>query len=163
MTKKFAGFPPNIMGKRGPKPKPTHLKVLEGNPGKRPIVPEPKPRPKPPPCPPHLRAKARAWWKRVVPELHRLGLITLVDWELLAQGADCLQTYQEAQTALTKRGSNTYTTPGGVHREYPELKMMRDARAEWIRIVSHFGLSPSARVGLGDPAAKKEDDDWTMD
>lgn len=65
---------------QGRKPKPTALKVLAGNPGKRPLPPnEPQPRPGLPACPDWMGADGRLMWGRVVPELERLGVLTSVD------------------------------------------------------------------------------------
>ena len=57
---------------------PTHLKLLRGNPGKRPIMPDPEPPiPEKLPEPPEfLRTDARDEWWRIVPELKALGLLT---------------------------------------------------------------------------------------
>ena len=79
------------MGRRGPPPKPTKLKLLAGNPGKRPLNRrEPQPRKTTPRCPAWLGKEARAVWKRMVPELRRMGVLTVIDGEALA--AFC-QTY----------------------------------------------------------------------
>jgi phage terminase small subunit len=60
---------------RGRKPKPTRLKLVAGNPGKRPLKPrEPKPEVKVPICPAHLCPAAKAVWKRLTRELFVLGL-----------------------------------------------------------------------------------------
>lgn len=73
------------MGKRGPSPKPTPIRVLEGNPSRRPINEnEPKPTDGTPPMPPHLDRRARVVWRQIAPELSRLGLLTVVDGEALA-------------------------------------------------------------------------------
>src|ERR1051325_3456696 len=73
------------MGKRGPAPTPTALKLLRGNPGRRPLnVDEPQP----PPveagsplakCPKWLTGDARTLWNRVAPGAIRSGLLTEVD------------------------------------------------------------------------------------
>ena len=61
---------------RGRKPKPTALKLIDGNPGKRPInAHEPtatgggKPT-----CPSHLSPTAKSEWKRISGTLHELGI-----------------------------------------------------------------------------------------
>jgi len=73
----------------GRKPKPTKLKILQGNPGKRKIPPnEPKPATKMPKCPPHLDKMARKEWRRFSPTLARLGLITEVDGSAFAAYCD---------------------------------------------------------------------------
>ncbi len=49
---------------RGRKPKPTAMKMLEGNPGRRPINgAEPKPPTSTPTCPAHLSPTAKTEWK----------------------------------------------------------------------------------------------------
>ena len=60
---------------------PTHLRLLRGNPGKRPIKPEPEPAvPDKPPEPPNfLSDEAKNEWWRVAPELHALSLLTVLD------------------------------------------------------------------------------------
>lgn len=69
----------------GRPPKPTHLKVLEGNPGKRAINKnEPKPQAKAPSCPAHLDKEAKAEWRRISKQLLQLGLLTEVDRAALA-------------------------------------------------------------------------------
>ena len=51
---------------RGRPPKPTALKLLHGNPGKRPISDrEPKPPKGETTCPKHLDATAKTEWKRI--------------------------------------------------------------------------------------------------
>jgi phage terminase small subunit len=65
---------------------PTHLQVLRGNPSKRPIRPELEPlqTAEPPKPPRYLTRLAAAEWRRLAPELHRLGLLTVVDVAPLA-------------------------------------------------------------------------------
>ena len=66
--------------RRGPKPRPAHLKLLRGNPGKRPVnTREPKPKTKIPTCPTHLGAIARKEWKRITVQLDAVGLLTELD------------------------------------------------------------------------------------
>ena len=70
---------------RGRKPKPTRLKLLEGNPGKRRINgQEPQPPWTLPSCPAHLSPSAKAEWKRLAKTLNAVGLLTQVDRAALA-------------------------------------------------------------------------------
>ena len=66
------------MGRRGPKPTPTALKILRGNPGHRPInADEPQPKPAKSLRPPAwLDPKAARIWRELGPRLHALGLLT---------------------------------------------------------------------------------------
>jgi phage terminase small subunit len=70
---------------RGRKPKPTYLKVLEGNPGRRPPnAGEPKPARRAPTCPSHLCPAAKAEWKRLAQQLSVLRILTELDRAALA-------------------------------------------------------------------------------
>ncbi len=61
---------------KGRPPTPTKLRVLQGNPGKRPLERDAIEAPAAiPPCPEHLDAVAKAEWARVTVELHKLGVI----------------------------------------------------------------------------------------
>ena len=72
---------------RGRRPKPTALKKLQGNPGRRPLnTAEPKP-PRAravPPCPPYLEGEARREWHRMAPMLSASGMMSLADATALA-------------------------------------------------------------------------------
>ena len=68
------------MAQRGRKPKPTAIKELEGNPGKRPLnEAEPKPVKKAPSCPKWLEPEAKKEWRRLSKQLEQSGVLTEVD------------------------------------------------------------------------------------
>ena len=68
------------MATRGRKPKPTALKLLEGNPGKRPINEhEPIPPKGTVKCPTWLEPEAKKEWKRLAPSLEAMGVLTQAD------------------------------------------------------------------------------------
>ena len=70
---------------RGRRPKPTRIKALTGNPGKRPLnAHEPRPEPAAPECPVELSPVARQEWMRLTAELAKLNLITHLDRGALA-------------------------------------------------------------------------------
>ncbi len=70
---------------RGRKPKPTSLKLIEGNPGKRSLNKgEPRPAIDIPTCPAHLCSAAKAEWKRLAQMLFRLRVISHLDRAVLA-------------------------------------------------------------------------------
>ena len=83
---------------RGRRPKPTHLKVMRGNPGKRALNPhEPKPRPAMPTCPAHLCPSAKAEWKRLARELHALSILSNLDRAALAGYCQAYGRWVEAE------------------------------------------------------------------
>ena len=68
------------MATRGRKPKPTALKILEGNPGKRPINgSEPVPPKGGLKCPTWLLPEAKKEWKRLASSLEVMGVLTMAD------------------------------------------------------------------------------------
>ena len=68
------------MAIRGRKPKPTALKLLEGNPGKRPINEhEPIPPKGTVKCPTWLEPEAKKERKRLAPSLEAMGVLTQAD------------------------------------------------------------------------------------
>src|SRR5262245_47442179 len=89
----------------GRRPKPTHLRLLQGNPGKRPINKnEPKPAAKPPKPPEHLNAVALAEWNRLSQELSTLGLLTSVDSTAFSAYCMVYARWIDAEEALKKTG-----------------------------------------------------------
>ena len=71
--------------RRGRRPKPTRMKALTGNPGKRPLNRyEPRPNPVMPDCPPGLGPAAQREWARLVGELSSLNMVTNLDRAALA-------------------------------------------------------------------------------
>jgi len=79
----------------GRPPKPTALKILTGNPGHRPL-PKNEPMPERGAAPPAwMPLKARKEWDRLAPVLDRLGVLTEVDGEALAELCAARAKFQE--------------------------------------------------------------------
>lgn len=146
------------MGKRGPAKKPTTLKILQGNPGKRPLnLNEPKPKPIMPPIPKWLDTAAKKEWKRIAEELKTMGLLTYIDGAALAGYCKCFSMVQAANAEIKERGT-TYTTPTGFLRDNPAIDRMRQYLTLMRQYLSEFGLSPASRAGLEIKPIDAEDD-----
>lgn len=133
---------------RGRKPKPHHLKVIEGNPGKRSMAPPPKAPPARPYCPAWLSKYAKTEWRRVVPELDALGVLTKVDRSALAAYCEAVATFKEATEAIDKVGVLVQGRRKGDVIKNPALQVQRDAARLIATFSAMFGLSPSDRVRL---------------
>lgn len=73
----------------GRKPKPTALKKLEGNPGKRKLnTKEPVPEKGMPDCPKWLLPEAKEEWKRLCQKLSEMGVLTEIDMAVSGVGKD---------------------------------------------------------------------------
>lgn len=146
------------MGRRGPAPKPTVLKVLEGNPGKRPLNQnEPKPKPIAPKCPSWLDKEAKREWKRVAPELERLGLLTVVDGAALAAYCQAYARWKQAEEIIKREGM-TVTTESGYVMPHPAVKIAEKAQQLIKAFCAEFGLTPSSRSRMSLPEQKEEDE-----
>jgi P27 family predicted phage terminase small subunit len=145
----------------GRKNKPTALKKFEGNPGKRPLNDqEPQPDRTPPTCPAWLLPEAKREWRRVVPELERLGLITLVDRAALAGYCQAYAQWRRAEEAL-KEGL-TYEYLGQNFKAKIELRPEAAVAQKYLSQVrafcAEFGLTPSARGRMSVPGQPAEQD-----
>lgn len=142
---------------RGRKPTPTHLKLLKGNPGHRPLnKDEPKPTPIAPKPPAWLDAEAKREWKRVAPELERLGLLTQVDGMAFAGYCAAVSRLAKAEKAIrdyykeTRKLTVTYVNKAGFPNEVPlpEIAIAREAAQQAKSFAVEFGLTPSSRTRL---------------
>lgn len=146
------------MGRRGPAPKPTVLKILSGNPGKRPInQDEPKPKPIAPKCPSWLDKEAKREWKRVAPELERLGLLTIVDGAALAAYCQAYVRWKQAEEIIKREGM-TVTTETGYIMPHPAVKIAEKAQQLIKAFCAEFGLTPSSRSRMSLPEKREEDE-----
>ena len=153
------------MGARGPAPKPIALRVLEGNPSKRPMNRnEPKPRPGRPSCPRWLHPEAKREWRRVVPELERLGLLTVVDRAALSTYCQAWARYVEAEAELTKYGGVLGSQKSSYIQVSPYSTISRQNTQIVRAFCAEFGLTPSSRgrltVGKLDPDETKGFEGW---
>lgn len=136
------------MGKRGPAPKPTAQRRLEGNPSKRPMnSAEPMPDPKKPPAPKWLRGEGRREWNRVARRLNEVGLLTYVDRATLAMYCDAWGEYVEARDKVEKLGTVIKTTKGNLIQN-PYYSIKNQAMKQCQQLARELGMTPSARSGL---------------
>lgn len=149
------------MGRRGPVPQPTALRIIKGNPSKRPLNRnEPKPRPIAPSRPEWLLPEAKREWSRIMPELERLGLLTIIDRAALAGYCQEWARYVEAERALIQEGT-TFTTPSGYIQQRPEVAIAKKSLQLVRAFCAEFGLTPSSRSRMS--VREVPDDDMDLD
>lgn len=123
---------------RGRKPRPTRLKVLTGNPGKRPLNElEPRPEPAIPDCPPELNEPARREWDRLVGELAKLRILTNLDRAALATYCSAYALWAEAIQAIEEHGA-LVKSPSGYPIQSPYLAIANRQAEIMMRIASEF-------------------------
>lgn len=145
------------MATRGRKPKPTAMKVLEGNPGKRPLnLAEPHPEKKLPDCPDWLEDEAKAEWERLAVPLYNLGLLTELDMAAFASYCQAYARWKEAEEFISQHGS-IVKTKTGFWQQVPQVSIARANQAMMLKAAAEFGLTPSARSRIIAGNTKAED------
>jgi P27 family predicted phage terminase small subunit len=109
--------------------------MLKGNPGKRPLRPEPEPNvPAECPDPPNFLSKyAQDEWWRIAPRLHRIGLLTVVDIQAMASYCQSYSRWRESEQLLARiakdapsmRGLLVKSSDGNARRN-PLIKIAAD-------------------------------------
>ena len=148
----------------GPKPKPTYLKLIAGNPGRRPLNDsEPKPKASIPRPPPELSSDALKEWKKISRQLFAAGILTVVDRAVLAAYCQAYGRWVQAERALAgveQQGAGLLirTTKGHLI-QHPLLGVANRAMSDMVRYALEFGMTPSSRSrvranlnGQSDPA-----------
>lgn len=131
-----------------PRPKPTALKLITGNPGKRALPKnEPKPdAPKQPPKPPAALSKAaKVVWRREAKHLHQLGLLTFVDYNVLAVYCENVVLARHATQMIETEGAVTEGSTGNPIQS-PWVRIKFEAERQIMRAAVEFGMTPSSRT-----------------
>ena len=148
----------------GRKPTPAHLKLVTGNPGRRPIADVTKKAHKPrvsegaPRMPKGIRPEVKKIWQRAIRSVPH-SLLVGIDAEILYQWclARCLlETAEEkffASGMLVK-------TPNGMPVQSPYLAVINRQQQILLALAGELGFTPIARQRLGvDNGAPLADDD----
>ncbi len=153
-----------MTGTRGPLPKPTALKLLEGNPGKRALNLSDgvNPRVEIPSAPKHLGQEAKKEWKRITPLLEDLGLISGLDRAALALYCQAVGRLSELEMAFNGKvqakvdegmsycdavfDASRSVTPSGYEQQSVIVNLIAGHRLQVHRHLAHFGLSPASRA-----------------
>lgn len=135
------------MGKRGPTPRPTHLRALEGveesrlnrdepSPGEGVIVPPVK-----------LAKDAQAIWNRLAPDLIDKKVLTCWDVDEFANGCRIQALLNDA---LTEAEGVPLVSPGSNENLVmnPAIRVVTTLEAALRSIWSRFGLTPGDRAQL---------------
>ena len=115
----------------GRKPKPTALKKLEGNPGKRKLnTKEPVPAKGMPDCPKWLLPEAKEEWKRLCQKLSEMGVLTEID--MAAFAAYC-QSYARWKEALHDIPSSVIIQLARILHTSPNYILLGEVKEEgWM-------------------------------
>ena len=138
---------------RGRRPKPTTLKVLQGNPGKRGLnEEEPEYGAGAPPKPDWFDDYASAEWDALTSILVPARVLTKGEIGVLVVACDAYSQLRQCQEYLKEKGSISYdassATSGANYKPYPEVAQRNQARRQYLSALSELGLTPSARTKM---------------
>jgi P27 family predicted phage terminase small subunit len=150
------------MGQRGPQPKPTELKLLEGNRGHRPLNLDQLFRPEVglPEKPRWLSKEAGKAWRRLSAELLHYNLLSKVDrdaFAMLCQTIGRLELIERSlaarQALLVSQGKDPAEalmdeTPNKLKIQSALYQVLNKEQAKLHRMLESFGLRPDARAGV---------------
>ena len=134
----------------GRRPKPTTLKILEGNPGHRRLnLQEPKPPKGVPVCPIGLNEKSQETHAALAAQLNAMGVLTDADSTALELLTGALTEYRAARDVVQTEGA-TYScrtkNNGLMTRIRPEVRIAESAMKRVMAILTEFGMTPAART-----------------
>lgn len=145
------------MGRRGPAPKPTQLRLLEG--ARRSDVNrnEPVPRSGRIDAPAELSDDVRVIFEYVVDELEHMKIASPADRDSIVCYAEAVDKHRKASAVLAKSPVLIRGLHGGMVRN-PALAVQRDAANTIRQFAQEFGLTPSARARIDSERLSDDDD-----
>ena len=146
------------------KNKPTALKVLEGNPGRRKILKDPKPPDDGiPEAPNHLDKYGMEEWERIARGLYYMGVLAEIDQSTLGAYCSAYARWRHAEEELSKLAAKSgdiaalvQKTTSGNWIQQPLIGIANKAAGDMMRYAGEFGLTPSARARLAIDPDRKE-------
>jgi P27 family predicted phage terminase small subunit len=148
------------MATRGRRPVPTQLKVVRGNPGKRPL-PEDEPEAAPlvsdADIPPYLSDAARAHWHTVAEQLREAKLLGRVDSHALALYCEAFARWRDANDQIATFGPVVVSPRSGFPVQSPYLGIANKAHEQMCKLLIEFGMTPSARARVSKVEGEETD------
>lgn len=143
---------------RGRKPKPTHLKIVEANAGKRPLNDkEPKPSGNLYDPPDHFDDDQKASWAYAI-ETAPYGLLKRLDRSILVVWVVAEVLHRKATEKLGD--ALLVKTPNGMPIQSPLISIINKQAAVMIKAASEMGFTPASRSRVQIEDAGDEDDEF---
>lgn len=141
---------------------------MHGNPGKRPI-PQNVPRPVSQilPCPAYLQGEARAEWRRMTRELHRLGVLARTDRAALELYCTVYARWRAVEAKLDELAGPkveavglanwVIATESGYETMTVYLTIANKCITQMKQLLTEFGATPSSRNRVRAEQPKEEE------
>nr|WP_306310634.1 phage terminase small subunit P27 family [Xenorhabdus aichiensis] len=133
------------------------MRLVRGNPSKRPINKnEPKPPTGVPPTPKYFDKQGKYWFKRMAEELDALGVMSQLDAKALELLVEAYVEYRHHCDTLEQAGytyPTTSATGDKIIKAHPAAVMKADAWKRLRAMLGEFGMTPStrAKVNMNSP------------
>ncbi len=135
-----------LLARAGRRPKPSAIKRLEGNPGKRKLNDrEPQPEKTAPPCPEWLEPDAKEEWNRLASHMEELGILTEVDMAAFASYCQAYARWKRAEEEMTTLGRTIVKTNSGYWQQVPQVAIAQSYLKIMTKAAAEFGLTPASR------------------
>ena len=141
------------------------IAALEGNPGKRRLNRrEPKPKSEAPRCPVWLSEEAKKVWRRTVPDLKRMRVLSVVDGDALAAYCQIYARWKGVEEFLAKHGEvySLRDENGRIKymQPFPHVSIAKSLLHLLKSFQQEFGLTPSSRsrIEVQDPDTLDEEE-----
>ena len=141
--------------------KPTRMRVLQGNPGRRPLPenePEPKRGKRAPSVPSWLGEEAKEVWRAHARKLWELGLLTDLDLDALATLCETTALYRTAVAMIGKQGAVWVSEETGYTQQTAWVGIRNNALKQMQSLWAEFGMTPKERSRIELPEQEKERD-----
>ncbi|MCM2390184.1 phage terminase small subunit P27 family [Streptomyces albipurpureus] len=145
------------MGTRGPVPQPDNVRALRGNPGGRSAPKRVTAKPGAPSAPTWLDTEAKAEWRRIVPELDRLGVLAKVDRAALTTYCAAWSKFVAAERLLQTEDLVAERRAGNGPAKHPAWQIWREATTTVAMLAKELFITPNSRLR----SIKPEGDDGT--
>lgn len=143
----------------GPKPKPTHLKVVTGNPGKRALnKKEPKPQGNLVDAPDWFNDEQKASWAYAINSAP-WGLLKRVDRSVLVAWVVAEVLHRQAAQRLTTAGM-LIKTPNGMPVQSPLLSIVNKQAQIMMKAAGEMGFTPASRSRVESDAEPEDEDEF---
>lgn len=153
---------------RGRKPKPIETHKLNGNPSRLNLdkkikmadklsreVPDP---------PEYLDDLAKEHWKKIVPELKKMGTLAAVDIGAVEAACTAYSNMVHASKELKLMNTQTYKTKSGALQQVPQVGIFNTSASLYKSYCAELGLTPAARTRVSPDmdGDDEEDEDAQM-
>ena len=130
------------------KPEPRGLRIAKGNPSKRPLPPPDETKRGSPAKPCDLSPEVSAKWDELIVNITETGCIYVTDGDGIRELAEAIVAVRQARKDIGDQFIVPCGTDGQDTKPNPLWRIVNDEGKTMIRLLTEFGLTPTARVRL---------------